>query len=49
MHQGDRTSSHYELREVQGWLYLFYEWKTGDVTIAGMKPHYYVLRKKTNQ
>jgi len=46
MHQGDKTASHYEIREINGKSYLFFEWKSGDVTIAGMKPHYYVLTKK---
>jgi hypothetical protein len=46
MHHGDKTASHYDIREVNGKAYLFFEWKSGDVTIAGMKPHYYVLTKK---
>jgi len=46
MHHGDKTASHYEIRELNGILYLFVEWRSGDVTIRGMKPHYYVLRKK---
>ena len=46
IHHGDKTASHYEIRELNGKLYLFFEWKSGDVTISGMKPHYYVLRKK---
>ena len=46
MHHGDRTASHYEIRELKGDLYMFVEWKSGDVTISGMKPSYYVLRKK---
>jgi hypothetical protein len=46
LHHGDQTASRYEVREVKGGQYLFFEWKSGDVTIAGMKPHYYVLRPK---
>ena len=46
MHQGDKTASHYEIRDFNGIPYLFFEWKSGDVTIAGMKPHYYVLKQK---
>jgi hypothetical protein len=46
IHSGDKTSSRYEIREVKGGRYLFLEWKSGDVIIAGMKPHYYVLKKK---
>jgi hypothetical protein len=48
LHQGDQTASRYEIREIQGARYLFFEWKSGDVTIAGMKPHYYVLQKAGN-
>jgi hypothetical protein len=47
MHHGDKTASHYEIREIKGQSYLFFEWKSGDVTILGMKPHYYVLAKQT--
>jgi hypothetical protein len=46
MHHGDQTASHYEIRDIGGHPYLFFEWKSGDVTIAGMKPHYYVLKPK---
>jgi hypothetical protein len=46
IHHGDQTASHYEIREINGLPYLFLEWKSGDVTIAGMKPHYYVLKPK---
>lgn len=46
LHKGDKTASRYEVREINGAPYLFFEWKSGDVTISGMKPHYYVLRKK---
>jgi predicted Ser/Thr protein kinase len=43
IHHGDQTASHYEIRQIKGRSYLFLEWKSGDVTIAGLKPHYYVL------
>ena len=46
IHHGDKTASHYEIKEINGKSYLFFEWKSGDVTISGMKPHYYVLKKK---
>ena len=46
IHHGDKTASHYDIRKLNGKLYLFFEWKSGDVTISGMKPHYYVLTKK---
>jgi hypothetical protein len=44
IHSGDQTASHYEIREINGAYYLFLEWKSGDVTIAGMKPWYYALK-----
>jgi hypothetical protein len=45
MHHGDKTASRYEIRKIKGQPYLFFEWKSGDVTISGMKPYYYVLKK----
>jgi hypothetical protein len=35
----------YEIRNIEEKEYLFYEWISGDVTIRGQKPYYYVLRK----
>ncbi len=46
IHHGDKTASHYEIREINGMSYMFFEWKSGDYSIRGMKPIYYVLRKK---
>ena len=46
INQMDKTASHYEIRELNGKLYLFFEWKSGDVTLLGMKPYYYVLKKR---
>jgi hypothetical protein len=46
INQVDKIASHYEIREINGKLYLFFEWKSGDVTISGMRPHFYVLKKK---
>ncbi len=46
MSHGDQTASHYQIKETNGQAYLFFEWKSGDVTIRGMKPPYYVLKKK---
>ena len=48
MHHGDKTASRYQIKEINGNSYLFFEWKSGDVTISGMKPRYYVLRKMAN-
>jgi bla regulator protein BlaR1 len=45
MHHGDKTASRYEIRELGGQKYMFFEWKSGDYTIRHKKPQYYVLRK----
>jgi hypothetical protein len=45
LHHGDQTASRYEIREINGQAYLFYEWKSGDVMVLGAKPRYYVLKK----
>jgi hypothetical protein len=44
-HPGDRTNSKYVIKEIDGAAYMFLEWITGDVTIRGQKPGYYVLKK----
>jgi bla regulator protein BlaR1 len=46
IHHGDQTASHYEIREIKGGTYLFLEWKSGDFTILGRKPAYYVLQRE---
>ena len=40
-----QTASKYEIREINGSEYLFFEWKSGDYIYRGMKPYFYVLRK----
>ena len=47
IHHGDQTASHYEIREIKGGAYLFLEWKSGDFTILGKKPGYYVLKQNS--
>ena len=47
LNREDKTASRYVIKEINGSQYLFFEWKSGDVTISGMKPCYYVLKKKT--
>ena len=49
IHHGNKTASRYEIREINGAPYLFFEWKSGDVTILGQKPDYYVLTKASSQ
>jgi bla regulator protein BlaR1 len=34
-----------EIKEIEGYTYMFYEFKNGDYVYRGMKPWYYVLRK----
>jgi len=41
----NKTASKYEIKEIKGDTYLFYEWKSGDYTFRGMQPKYYVLKK----
>ena len=44
-HPGDNTKAKYEIRYYNDVPYLFMEWMSGDVTIRGQKPSYYVLKK----
>ncbi len=46
IHHGDKTASRYEIRELGGVEYLFFEWKSGDYTIRHRKPKYYVLKRE---
>jgi hypothetical protein len=45
IHPGDKTVAHYCIKEMAGSTYLLFEWMSGDVTIRGMKPKFYVLKK----
>lgn len=45
-HPGDKTKARYQIKDMQGGKYLFMEWMSGDVTIRGQKPWYYVLKKE---
>jgi hypothetical protein len=45
-HPGDHTGARYVINDMQGVPYLFIEWISGDVTIRGQEPWYYVLRKE---
>ncbi len=42
---GENNVGTYEFRNVGGKEYLFMEWMSGDVTIRGEKPSYYVLER----
>jgi bla regulator protein BlaR1 len=39
------TASAYQIKELDGVTYMFYEWKNGDYTYHNMNPYYYVLEK----
>jgi len=39
------TKAQYYIKSIDDETYLFYPWLSGDVTIRGMKPAYYVLKK----
>jgi len=45
IHHNDKTAGKYIIKEIDGSKYMFWEWMSGDVTIRGMKPCYYVLKK----
>jgi hypothetical protein len=42
---GESRPALYTIKEIDGNLYMFFEWISGDVTIRGQKPCYYVLKK----
>jgi bla regulator protein BlaR1 len=44
MHSGDHTASKYEIRQIGGGKYMFFEWKSGDYTIRHCQPLFYVLQ-----
>jgi hypothetical protein len=39
------TKAQYHIKSVAADIYLFYPWLSGDATIRGMEPKYYVLKK----
>jgi bla regulator protein BlaR1 len=41
-----KKASRYQIEEIQGTTYMFYEWKSGDYVHRQMKPKYYVLKKR---
>jgi bla regulator protein blaR1 len=47
-HPEVKTASRYEIREIDGAKYMFFEWKSGDYTIRHMRPYLYVLRWSGN-
>lgn len=45
IHHKDKTAGQYTIKEIDGAKYMFWEWKSGDYTILGRKPYYYVLKQ----
>ena len=45
IHSGDSTASTYTITKLGNALFMVLEWKSGDYTIRGMKPSYYILKK----
>jgi hypothetical protein len=41
----DQLDSNYTIRRIDGSDYLFMEWNSGDVTLRGYRPAYYVLKR----
>ena len=44
-HENGRTRAEYLVKTMGETAYLFFPWLSGDVTIRGMEPKYYVLKK----
>ncbi len=44
-HGDGKTKAQYKIKQMGGETYLFLPWLSGDVTIRGQKPRYYVLIK----
>ena len=42
-----KPDAKYNIKKMGGETYMFFEWISGDVTIRGMKPAYYVLKKES--
>jgi hypothetical protein len=48
-HEDGRTRARYQIKKINGVTYLFLPWLSGDVTIRGQKPWYYVMEKVGEQ
>ena len=49
LHPGDKTASKYVIKTIDGVQYMFFEWKSGDYTIAGiLDVPYYILKKESS-
>ncbi len=45
LHPGDKTDSSYEIKDIDGDKYMFFQWKNSDYILRGEQPKYYVLKK----
>ena len=45
IHEDGKTKAKYYIKQIDGQTWLFLPWLSGDVTISGQKPKYYVLKK----
>jgi len=45
LHEDGRTKAQFYMKQIDGQTYLFLPWLSGDVTIRGRKPAYYILRR----
>jgi hypothetical protein len=45
LHNDGKTKAQYYIRQMGDTIYLFLPWLSGDVTVRGQKPSYYVLKK----
>jgi hypothetical protein len=48
LHEDGKTRAQYYIRRMGDSTYLFLPWLSGDVTVRGQKPSYYVLKKVSN-
>ncbi len=49
MHSDGRTKAQYYIKRMEDATYLFFPWLSGDVTIRGQAPWYYVLKKISDE
>lgn len=49
LNKQEKTASKYEIKEINGFTYMFFEWKTGEYIFMSRKPSYYVLKKVDSQ
>jgi hypothetical protein len=48
LHEDGKTKAQYYIKQIGNATYMFFPWLSGDVTIRGEKPRYYVLKKVSN-